>query len=71
LDEEAVVMFQVGKWPWELIICFLDVLIFEYVEVDEAMFEGDERQCNLIFGIQEIQKSEMDEVADAMFHIDE
>jgi hypothetical protein len=34
------VMFYVGKWPWELIICLLEVLKNDFGEVDEAMFQG-------------------------------
>jgi hypothetical protein len=36
-------MFYVGKWPHELIICYLEVLKNVFVEVDEAMFEDVER----------------------------
>jgi hypothetical protein len=48
LEELAEVMFQVGEWPWELLICLSDAL--ENIgEVDEAMFQGVERPCELIF----------------------
>jgi hypothetical protein len=56
LDEVAKVMFQVGEWHWEL-ICLLDVLKYDFSEVDEAMFLGVERPCELIFCILGIQKS--------------
>jgi hypothetical protein len=51
LDEFAEVMFQVGKWSWEIIIWLLDVLKCDFVEVDEALFEGLERPCKIIFSI--------------------
>jgi hypothetical protein len=51
LDEVAEVMFQVGEWPWDLIICLLYVLVKEFGEVDEAMFQGVERPCVRIFCI--------------------
>jgi hypothetical protein len=38
-------MFKVGEWPVELIICLLDVLKNDFVEVDEAMFQGVQRPC--------------------------
>jgi hypothetical protein len=64
-------MFQVAEWPWQLIICLLDVLKCNNGEVDEAMFEGVERQCEEIFNILSIQKSDLDEVANVMFQLDE
>jgi hypothetical protein len=36
-------------------------------EVDEAMFQGVERPCELIFCILRIEKSYLDEVALVMF----
>jgi hypothetical protein len=42
LDEVAKMMFQVGEWPWELIICPLDVLKNDFCEIDEEMFQEDE-----------------------------
>jgi hypothetical protein len=33
-------MFQLGEWPLDLIIGFLDVLKNDFGEVDEAMFQG-------------------------------
>jgi hypothetical protein len=38
-----------NEWPWEIIICLLDVLKNDFGEVDEAMFQGVERPCVLIF----------------------
>jgi hypothetical protein len=49
LDEVAEEMIQVGEWLWEIIICILDVLKCDYGEVDETMFQGVERPCELIF----------------------
>jgi hypothetical protein len=37
-DEVAWVMFVVGEWPWELIICSLNVLKCNFGDVDEAVF---------------------------------
>jgi hypothetical protein len=37
LDEVAEVMIQVGEWFWDLIICFLEVLKFDFCEFDKAM----------------------------------
>jgi hypothetical protein len=56
LDEVADVMFQVGEWHWELIICLLDVLKCDIGEVDEAIFQGVERPREIIFCILGIQK---------------
>jgi hypothetical protein len=49
LDEFAEVMFKVGEWSCELIICLLDVLKNDFGEVDEAMFQVVERPYELIF----------------------
>jgi hypothetical protein len=38
LNEFSEVMCLVGVWPWELIICLIDILKNDYGEVDEAMF---------------------------------
>jgi hypothetical protein len=70
LDEFKEVVFQVYKWPWEL-ICLLDVLKCDIVEVDEAMYQGVERTYKLIFCILDIQKSALDEVAEIIFQIGE
>jgi hypothetical protein len=40
LDDVAQEIFQVGEWPCELLICPLVLLNCDFVEVDEAMFEG-------------------------------
>jgi hypothetical protein len=42
-------MFQEGKKLRVHIICLLDVLINDFGEVDEAMFQGVERPCENIF----------------------
>jgi asparagine synthetase A len=51
LYEVSEVMFHVDQWPWELIICFRDVLKNDFFEVAEAMFQGVERTCEIIFCI--------------------
>jgi hypothetical protein len=69
IDEVAEVMFQVGEWLREQIICFLDVLKCDFDYVDEAMIEGVARPCELIFGILRIHKSFSEEVAELMFKV--
>jgi hypothetical protein len=44
-------------------MCLLDVLKNNFVEVDEALFQGIENPCDLIFCVMGIGKSELDEVA--------
>jgi hypothetical protein len=39
----AEVMFEIGEWPWVLIICLLGVLKDDFGEFEEAMFRGVER----------------------------
>jgi hypothetical protein len=56
-------MFQLGEWPWEHIICLQDVLKKYFGEVDEVIFQGVERQCELIFCILGMEKSDLDDVA--------
>jgi hypothetical protein len=56
-------MFEVGEWPWELIICLQDVLRNDFCEVDEVMFRGVEGLFGLIFYILCFEKSNVDEVA--------
>jgi hypothetical protein len=56
-------MFYVGEWSSELIICFLDFSKKDFGEVDEVMFEGVVKPCEIIFGIMVIEKSDLDEVA--------
>jgi hypothetical protein len=58
LDEVKEVIFQVD----ELIITLQYLLKCDFGEIDEAMFQGVERQCELIFCILGIQKSVWDEV---------
>jgi hypothetical protein len=38
----AEVIFELGEWPCELIICFLSVSTKDIGEVEEAMFRGVE-----------------------------
>jgi hypothetical protein len=47
-------------------MCILHILECEF-EVEEAMLQGDERPCELIFCVLGIQKSDLDEVAEVMF----
>jgi hypothetical protein len=46
----------------ELIICLLDVLGNDLVEVDEDMFRVVKRPCELIFCIMVIERSDLDDV---------
>jgi hypothetical protein len=46
LDEVALVMFKVSLWPWELIICLLNVLKHDFGGVDEEMFQGFKGHAN-------------------------
>jgi hypothetical protein len=62
------VMFYVGKWPWDLIICLLEFLKCNFVLVDVAMFHV-ERPCEVISYIPGIQKSFFDEVGDVIFQV--
>jgi hypothetical protein len=62
LDEFVWVMFQVGEWPWEQIICLLVVLKNVFVEVDESMFQGFESVCEIVFCILGIEKCDLDMV---------
>jgi hypothetical protein len=63
--------FHLGKWSCELIIGLLDVLIIQFSDVDEAMFQVVERQCELIFYVLGIQKSEVELVAEVIFLVGE
>jgi hypothetical protein len=49
-------MFYAGEWPRELKICLLDVLKNDFEEVNEAMFQGVDGPCELIFCISGIEK---------------
>jgi hypothetical protein len=51
----------------DLIICLQDVLKNDFGEVDEVMFKGVERRCEIIFCILGIEKSDLDDVAYVMF----
>jgi hypothetical protein len=59
LDEVADVLFSVGEMSRDLIICRLEVLKNDFGEVYEAMFQGFERPCELIFCIQVIEKKRL------------
>jgi hypothetical protein len=48
LDEFAEMMFQVSDWHRDLITWLLNVLKFDFSEVDEAMFQGVDRPCEII-----------------------
>jgi hypothetical protein len=56
-------MFEVGEWSLQLIIRQLNVLKNDLGEVYEAMFQGFERPCELIFCILVIKINDIDEVA--------
>jgi hypothetical protein len=60
-------MFEAREWPWELIICLLKVLKFDFGDVEEAMFHYVERQFERIFYNLGIKKSDLYEVAEVMF----
>jgi hypothetical protein len=46
-------------------------LIIDFSEFDEAMFQGVERPCELIFFFLGIRKSELVEVAKVLFYVGE
>jgi hypothetical protein len=55
-------MFYETELPLELTICLQDVLKNFFCEVDEVMFQGVERPCEVIFCNLVIEKSDLDEV---------
>jgi hypothetical protein len=55
-DEFAKVVIYVGEWPCEQIIYLLDVLINDFAEVDEGMFQRDESSHEHIFCMLSIEK---------------
>jgi hypothetical protein len=55
--------FYVGDWPWELIICLLEVLKNAFIEVDEAIFLSVKWHCENIFCMLDFENSDMDEGA--------
>jgi hypothetical protein len=67
LDEFAEVMFQLCEWPWELILCILDVLKFDFGEVDETMSKFAERPFENISCILAMQIRGMDEFTEVLF----
>jgi hypothetical protein len=58
-------MFQVGEWPE---ICLRGVIKCYFVEVNEAMFKGVERTCEIILGR---LKSDLDEFTEVIFQVGE
>jgi hypothetical protein len=57
-----------GSDEWRLeIMCLLYILECDFDEVEEAMLQGVERPCELIFCILCIQRKDMDVVAEVMF----
>jgi hypothetical protein len=55
-------MFEVGEWPWELIICLLNFLKCDFGDFVEAIFHDVDRPFESIFYILGFQKSDLDEV---------
>jgi hypothetical protein len=51
-----------GEWIWEHIISFLNVLKYDFGDVDEAMIHVVERSCKINFCILLVEKSVLDEV---------
>jgi hypothetical protein len=41
-------MIYVDEWAWKNIICLLEVLVDDFVEVDEALLQGVDRPRKLI-----------------------
>jgi hypothetical protein len=60
-------MFQVCEWSRELIICLLNVLKCDFVNVDEAMFSDVERSFERLFYIQGNKKNELVEYAGVLW----
>jgi hypothetical protein len=60
-------MFQVGQWPWQPIICLLNVLKITFAYIDDAFIHDVERPFDRIFYILCIEKSNLDKVAEVMF----
>jgi hypothetical protein len=54
-------MFQIGELPWGLKLCLQHVL--KDGKDDEAMFQGVDGTCELIFCIPGIERSDLYEVA--------
>jgi hypothetical protein len=52
-------MFQVGDWPLNLIICLLHVSKNDFDEVDVAKFLGVERPFENILWFLNVEKSEL------------
>jgi hypothetical protein len=67
LDDFAEMMFEVGKWSWELINFFVDALKCDFV--CQTMFEFVDGPMELIFCIQGIQERDLGEVAKVMFEV--
>jgi hypothetical protein len=58
-------IFKVGEWAWEIIICLLNVLKWDFGDVDEAMIRDVEMLFKSIFYILGIKKNDLDKVAEA------
>jgi hypothetical protein len=56
-------MFSVGEWPWDLLVCVLDVLENNFNELNEALFQLVERSCEIYFCYLGIQKGYYYQVA--------
>jgi hypothetical protein len=54
-----------------LIICPLDVSKTDFIEVDEAIFQGFERPCELILCILGIEKTTSTKLLSLMFYVGE
>jgi hypothetical protein len=67
MNEVASLMICVCEWPLQTIIGVLNVLKFDFVEVDESMFYDVVRPFQRIFYILVIQKGDLDEVVVVMF----
>jgi hypothetical protein len=49
-------IFYVGECPWELINCLLGILEYDFYEIDDAIYQGVDRPCELIYCILVIEK---------------
>jgi hypothetical protein len=59
----SLVMFKVGEWPTDLIICSLKCLKIDFVHFDEAIIQGVGRPCELCFSIPGMEQGDLEEVA--------
>jgi hypothetical protein len=49
-------MYKIDEWPWDLIICLLNVLKYDLGDVDEEIFHDVERPLQRIFYFVRFQK---------------